>query len=181
MNMRTAVQPPPRDRRRQRRSKRLRALLAALWAGACLPVQAGDCTISLSPLAFALYDPIEQTAPLDSSGNVQVACNPTTFAESLFGVQVTIALGTGSSGSYAARTLRQPPSSVLPYNLYTTAARTTVWGNGTGGTGTVGGAVGGIISGQPNPRGFPVFGRIPPAQDPNVGLHSDTIIVTVTF
>jgi spore coat protein U-like protein len=157
----------------------VRLLPLLLCVGA--PAYAGDCTISLSGMNFGSYDPIERSTPLDSAGSVNVACNPTTLGEALFGVYVDIAFGTGSSGSYAARTLRQPPSSVLQYNLYTTAARTTVWGNGAGGTQTVGGAVGGLLSGQPSPRTFPVYGRIPPLQDPGVGVHGDTVIVTVTF
>ncbi|HVI59780.1 MAG TPA: spore coat U domain-containing protein [Luteimonas sp.] len=156
-------------------------LLAAVLACASTAAQAGSCIVSASAINFGAYDPITTTSPVDSAGNVQVDCDPTTFGELLFGVQVSISLSRGSSGSYAARTLRQPPASILQYNLYTTAARTTVWGDGNGGTQTVDGAVGGYLSGQPTPRSFPVFGRIPTGQDPNLGLHSDTITVTITF
>lgn len=163
-----------------RRARRLGAL-AGLLACTSLAAQAGDCTITTTPINFGVYDPITTTAPLDSTGTVRVQCSATDWLEVLVGVNVSIALSQGSSGSYAARTLRQPPASTLQYNLYTTAARTTVWGNGTGGTGTVGGAVGGVFSGQPSPRSFTIFGRVPAGQDPNIGLHSDTITVTVTF
>lgn len=165
-------------RPRVRSAMRLFGLL--LLACAATTVQAGDCTVSASPISFGTYDPITITGPVDSNGSVRVDCDATTIGEFLFGVNVAIALNQGSSGTYAARTLRQPPSSILQYNLYTTAARTTVWGNGSGGTQTVGGTVGGLFGG-PNPLTFAVFGRVPPGQDPNIGLHSDLITVTVVF
>jgi len=162
------------------RARRL-AALAALLACASLAARAGDCTVSATPINFGAYDPITITTPRESSGTVRVQCRATDFLEGLFGVNVDIALSPGSSGTYAARTLRQGADSVLRYNLYTSAALTTVWGNGGGGTATVGGAVGGLFSGQPSPRSFTIYGRIPVAQDPRLGLHSDTITVTVAF
>lgn len=163
-------------RRRMRRAAIVFGLLACVGT-----VHAGDCTVSTSPVVFGSYDPITITSPIDVNGNVQVNCAPTTLTEILLGVYVTIALNQGSSGTFAARTMRQPPASVLQYNLYTSAARNTVWGNGSGGTQTVAGTVGGLLSGQPTPRSFPVYGRLPAGQDPNLGLHNDLITVTVAF
>ena len=157
-----------------------RYALALLLAGLASAAQAGDCLISATPISFGSYDPVTGTGPVDSTGSVRVDCAATSLGELLFGVNVGIALGQGSSGTYAARTLRQAPGSILQYNLYTTAARSTVWGNGAGGTQTVGGAVGGIF-GQPTPRNFPIYGRIPPGKDPHLGPHSDTVTVVVTF
>ena len=171
--------PRARDRRRIRLTGIV--VLAGLLAGTSLAAQAADCIINTTPINFGAYDPITATAPLDSTGSVRVECSLSGLAEFLFGANVNIALSQGSSGTYAARTLRQGATSVLQYNLYTTAARATVWGNGSGGTSTMGGAVGGIFSGQPSPRIFPIYGRLPAGQDPNLGLHSDTITVTVTF
>jgi len=173
--------PAPAAPAARRGSARHRAGLAILLACAAFAAQAGDCTISTTPISLGTYDPLAGGAPLDSTGTVRVQCSATTILEGLFGVNVSIALSQGSSGSYAARTLRQAPASTMQYNLYTSAARTTVWGNGSGGTGTVGGAVGGLFSGQPSPRNFTIYGRVPPGQDPRLGPHSDTITVTVTF
>lgn len=156
--------------------RRLALLAMAMATGAA---QAGDCTVATSGPAFGTVDPLA-ASPVDANGSVQVSCLPG-LLEILTGVSVTISLGTGGSGTYASRTMRLGTTSTLSYNLYTTAARTTVWGNGTGGTQTVGGAVGGLFSGQPSPRSFPVYGRIPGNQDPAAGLHGDTVIVTVTF
>lgn len=177
-----ATAAPPRTARLDRRPGRAcarRIALAGLLASASLAARAGDCTISTTPINFGSYDPITLSAPLDSTGNVRVQCSATDWGEALFGVNVTVALNQGSSGSYAARTLRRAPGSTLQYNLYTNASRTIVWGNGSGGTGTAGGTVAGLF--QPNFRNFTIYGRIPPGQDPSLGLHTDTITVTVTF
>ena len=177
-----ATTTPPRTApgaRRPAGGRAGRVALAGLLACASLAARAGDCTVSTTPINFGSYDPITITAPLDSTGTVRVQCSPTTILEGLFGVTVNVALSQGSSGSYAARTLRQGPASALQYNLYTNASRTTIWGNGSGGTGTMGGTMAGLF--QPNFRDFPIYGRVPAGQDPNLGLHSDTITVTVTF
>ncbi|WP_181952577.1 Csu type fimbrial protein [Vulcaniibacterium gelatinicum] len=160
--------------------RRARVALAALLCAGAGIARAAECSLSTQPINFGTYDPIELFAPIDSFGAVRVGCTLTTFGELFFGVVVQVRLGTGSSGTYAARTLRQPPASVLQYNLYTSAARTTVWGDGTGGTAAVSGTVGGFFGG-PNPRTFTVYARLPPGQDPSVGPHSDTVTVEVWF
>ncbi len=165
----------------RRRARRWWLGPAALLPWVCGAAQAADCTITLSPINFGVYDPIETTANVDINGNVRVGCILTIVEAAGFGALVTISLSTGSSGSYAPRTMRQGATSILQYNLYITAARAIVWGDGSGGTQVVSGSVGGLLSGQPNPRNFPVFGRLPPAQNPAVGVHTDTITVTVTF
>src|SRR5690606_474315 len=158
----------------------VRGRRARLLARARLPARAAACTNTAAPTNSGASAPIPATAPLDSTGAVRVQCSLSGF-EILFGANVDIALSQGSSGTYAARTLRQGAASVLQYNLYTSAARATIWGNGGGGTSTVGGAVGGWLTGQPTTRNFPIYGRLPAGQDPNLGLHSDSITVTVTF
>lgn len=155
------------------------AVVVTLLASA--GAHAGDCTINAVPVSFGSYDPIQRSTPAVATGSVQVSCRPTSDAEQALGVQVMIALGPGSSGSFGARTLRQGGDSVLRYNLYTTASGGHIWGDGHRGTHTVGGAVGGSSTGQPQNRSFPVYGRIPLGQDPAVGVHSDQVIVTVTF
>lgn len=161
--------------------RRARIALAALLCAGPGLAWGGDCSIGTQPINFGTYDPIELFAPIDSFGAVTVSCGPTTIFEALFGVAVQVRLGTGSAGTYAARTLRKPPASVLQYNLYTDATRTIVWGDGTGGTATTSGTVGGFFSGAPNPRTFTVYARLPPGQDPDAGAHSDTIMVEVRF
>lgn len=143
----------------------LALLLCGVWSGAVM-AQVRDCTLTLAPLSFGNYDPLETTVPVDRATTMRVSCRNNTF--------VQIFYSTGSSGNFAQRTMRQGTSQ-LAYNFYFEPARVSILGDGTGGSfflqGTLGQAGANIT----------LYGRIPPGQDPSVGLHSDTIIVTVTF
>ncbi|WP_181952574.1 Csu type fimbrial protein [Vulcaniibacterium gelatinicum] len=144
--------------------------------------QAQDCRLTTNPLAFGTYDPVETVAPLDASTQFLVDCRDPSR------VTFTATLSPGNSGTYTPRELRLGTSR-LPYNLYRDAARTIVFGDGTGGTqaavcrtGTTGNGCTGSNPPGPDRRAtVPVYGRIPLGADPAAGPHSDTIIVTVTF
>lgn len=128
-----------------------------------------QCRITVNPFAFGTYAP-GNPAPHDVTGNIDVRCTgqPGSF---------TATLSTGSSGSFAQR---QMLSGLIPmaYNLFIDAARTLVWGDGTGGSLTV-------VRSKPGPGRhdfpLPVYGRIPPTQSVGPGLYSDDIIVTIVF
>lgn len=64
-------------------------------------------------------------------------------------------------------------ANLVPYQLYTNPARTTVWGN-TIGTNTVTGTGNGLI--QP----LTVYGRVPSASAP-AGPYLDVITATITY
>jgi spore coat protein U-like protein len=67
-------------------------------------------------------------------------------------------------------------SDLLNYNLFTDAARSAVWGDGTQGTSTLSSKV------QRNkPWVATVYGRIPAGQNVPVGLYSDTLTVTIIW
>lgn len=117
-------------------------------------------------LAFGTYDPLAAT-PLDSQATLTYRCPR--------GQRVRISFDTGLSGAFAAREMRMGNERLL-YNLFLDAARTAVWGDGTGGSGVGPGVV------APGGMGTSVayvFGRVPAAQDAVAGLYSD--IVRVTF
>ena len=68
-------------------------------------------------------------------------------------------------------------SDLLSYNLYFDAARTQVWGDGTGGT-VIWSTAGGH---NPSPS-HTVFGKIPANQTSvSVGSYSDTVTMTLNF
>ncbi len=125
------------------------------------------CTIqaAVGP-AFGTYDPVAGNA-VDAAGSITYQCTPQKPA---------VWLSTGSSGTYAARTLRSG-GNTIQYNLYLDAARTIVWGDGSGGSS--------IDVANPAPgnstKSIPVYGRIPPRQDAAAGTYSDTIVVTFAF
>ena len=137
----------------------LAAVLAALGSNAW-----SACSFNAQGLSFGNYDPFGRTN-LDGAGNIAVTCD--------LGVAYKISLSSGA-GTYAARALTNGPHP-LYYNLYTDASRIVVWGDGNGGTATVGG------SGAGTATNVTVYGRIPADQNAHVGNYSDNIIVTVTF
>ncbi len=65
----------------------------------------------------------------------------------------------------------------LNYNLYLDAARTTIWGDGTGGTQVYSNA------NPPNNTNVTVtiYGRIPASQDVSAGSYTNTVTATINF
>jgi spore coat protein U-like protein len=140
------------------------AVLVALVTLAAPPAsaQSTTCTVSSSGVNFGSYD-VFSTSPDDITGSITVSCSAST--------SYAIALSAGS-GSYGARTLTNGPQ-ILDYNLYTDATRTTVWGDGTGGTATV--------SGTAASQTYTVYGSIAAGQNVSVGSYTDVVVVTLTF
>ncbi len=142
----------------------VRTLVAATFLAAAGRAAAA-CTISAaSGPAFGTYDPLAR-APLDAVGTIAYRCTPP---------RPVVWLSTGSSGTYAYRTLRSGAAE-LRYNLYVDASRTAVWGDGSGGTATDSPTPGNVT------RTVAVYGRIAPLQDAAAGVYSDTIVVTFVF
>lgn len=131
------------------------------------------CTVSTAPLVFGNYDPTSGAA-VDSTGTVTVTCTAVTSIS----VNYTIALGTGLGGSYSPRQMTSGVNA-LPYNLYTNASRSTVWGDGSGGTSLVsdGYTLGLLVV----TRDYTAYGRIPGSQNVAAGAYADTVVVTVTY
>lgn len=144
---------------------------ALLLSLECAPVHAANsCSVSATGVSFGNYNPAV-TSPTTSTGTISVTCT-ITAADT-----ITIALSTGSSGSYTARTMLSG-TNTLTYNLYLDSAHTEIWGNGMSGTSeesftiAAGGGGGSFAT---------VHGEIPAQQNPFPGSYSDTITVTVNF
>jgi spore coat protein U-like protein len=133
-----------------------------------------SCAVSATAVNFGIYDPLSSSAA-QSAGTVSVDCQ--VFVVGLF-VSWTLTLSTGSSGSYAARQLKSGMTS-LSYNIYTNAARTSVWGDGTSGTNMVS-ANTFLIVGS-NTVNYTAYGSIPAAQDRPAGNYTDTLVLTMTY
>jgi len=151
-------------------------LVGSLVSGAAAAV---DCSITTSGVSFGTYDPTVAT-PNDATGQLTVVCTYSSGGGTR--VDYTVALSTGSSGSYVQRLLRAG-TSTLSYNLYDSATRTVVWGNGLGGTGLASGSltVGPGVGNGLREASHPIYGRIPAQQAPAIGDYSDTIVVTLIF
>jgi spore coat protein U-like protein len=96
-------------------------------------------------------------------------------------VDYTVALSTGSSGSYMNRTLRSGLNT-LNYNLFIDAALSQVWGVNGGATAARSGAMNLFFFAPTAQSDLTIYGSIPAGQY-NVapGSYNDTIIVTVTY
>ncbi len=149
-----------------RRASTVRALALAAALAPSRARGAPTCSFGVAgALAFGVYDPLA-TAPTDSSSTMSYRCPK--------GQLVQISLDAGLAGSFAARALTLGTERLL-YNLYLDAARTIVWGDGTGGS-QVGPGV--TTHGAGGTTTVYVFGRIPAGQDVVAGTYGDTIRVT---
>ena len=126
-------------------------------------------------MAFGIYDPLA-AAPLDSTSTVQVTCTSDRPPRVTYEVQ----LDTGQAGSFAPRAMTNGLSQ-LTYNLYIDAARSAVWGDGTGGTAVVTADYNLTPPGSTQTDTYTVYGRVPAGQVVTVGSYLDTITVTLVF
>ena len=130
---------------------------------------ASNCLVTAAPLAFADYD---ASGTVDGSANLSVRCSS--------GTPYTIKLGGGVNGTVAQRLLSDGTND-LEYNLFTSAARPTIWGE-TLGTDTVPGIGQGMSSTKANTH--TVYGTIANSdanQDAPTGQYTDTVAVTVEY
>jgi len=134
------------------------------------------CQISAGPLNFGTYVP-GSGAALRVSTTISVQCTNGTAAP-------TLALSAGTSGgSMTNRLMLGPASTKLQYNLYTSNAYTTVFGDGTGGSATVPVAIG--ANSFVTPIQVTVFGQLPDnttnqgAATP--GTYTDIVTATLTY
>jgi spore coat protein U-like protein len=142
------------------------AAVLMMWA-LCGRAEAA-CTISTTAVSFGTYD-VYNASATTSTGTITYRC-----AGSDHNISVTIS--TGSSGTFANRTLKKT-SENLTYNLYRDAAFATVWGDGSGTTATY------QINNPPNNTdvNLTVYGRVQALQDVSAGSYSDTVIATISF
>lgn len=130
-------------------------------------LRAANCTVTATPLAFGKYDPLS-AAPRNRNARITLTCN----GQGTF----IVALSTGESGSYDPRYMTGGAGSdQLNYNLYTSVAHTSIFGDGTNGTRAVSQRF------KNNTKRVTVYGQIPAMENIAAGNYSDTITVSVTF
>ena len=131
------------------------------------------CSASASGAAFGPVDPLA-AGSYDTTGTITVSCSGLV---GLF-VNYSVALGPGS-GTTSNRTLTAGPHQ-LAYNLYTSPARTIVWGDGTGGSSVVSG--GALLTIGGFTQQHTVYGRVSSGQTTTAaGAYADTIVITITY
>lgn len=128
-----------------------------------------SCTVGASTLAFP-----SATSAAIAAGNVDATGTLTVNCTS--GSPYTIALdaGTGVGATVTSRKM-SAGAQLLSYSVYTTTARTTVWGDGTAASVTV------PETGTGASQSIPVYGRIFSGQVVTAQVYSDTINITVAY
>lgn len=131
----------------------------------------GFVTVSATALPFGTYSP---ASPAPTQGNVVVtaACTGGLLGGKL--PPFTVALSAGS-GSFSQR-LMVSGSYTLQYQIYTSAVLSTVWGDGTGSTSTIGGGNNGSAS-----QTITGYGVMPAGQFATPGMYSDTVTITLSY
>jgi spore coat protein U-like protein len=135
--------------------------------GAAPVYAAPSCTVSTTSVNFGSYNVFTGSAT-DSTGTITIDCNGSAK-------DIVVTLSKGASASFSPRTMLKG-SEALSYNLYRDAARTSVWGDGTGGTSTY------TNANPPNsPFNVTIYGRVPAGQDVSAGVYSDTVAAVINF
>jgi len=138
-------------------------------AGLSINAAHADCSLSSTSIVFGTYSVIS-AAPTDTTGILTYRCGNRDH-------DIMISFDTGGAPSFSSRRLVNG-SEQLFYNLYLDAARTVIWGDGTGGS---------QFYFNHNPQAnnqdieVPIYGRMPPLQDVGVGTYTNTITVTLNF
>jgi spore coat protein U-like protein len=143
----------------------------AASVGATLGVSANvtaDCTIAAAPsLLVSTYNPL--IGAVAATATLAVTCTQGTVA--------TIGLDTGANAVSAVGTTRAMTDGTdfLMYDLYTSSAHSTIWGNGAG-TAVIEAAAPSAAT-----IDYTVYGLVPGAQDVPTGTYNDSVAVTVSF
>lgn len=124
-----------------------------------------SCTVTPAILAFGNYSGTQ----VDGQTDITVLCTS--------GTAYTVVLDTGAnSASLSPRTMAGTPSGSLNYDLYNDSGRTTIWGDGSGATGTIADTGSGLA------KTHTVYGRIPASQlGAPAGAYTDTVNITVNY
>ena len=127
-----------------------------------------SCIVDATPVVFGNYTGIS-----GGSSSAAATVSPTCTVGTAYTIE--LCAGLGNSATYANRKLTGPSGSVINYNLYSDAARTVVWGDGSAGTARPSG----IGTGTAQP--ISLYCSVPSAQAVAVGSYSDTVTVTLTY
>jgi spore coat protein U-like protein len=129
------------------------------------------CSATATTLAFTAYTP--GAGAKANNSTISVKCTKNT--------PYTISLNGGSTaGGTIAQRLMASGANTLQYNLFTTAAFSQIFGDGSGTSKTVAGTGAGVATAN----AVTVFGQLPDSatnQAAVAGSYSDTITVTVTY
>ena len=156
-------------------------VLLALAGAAQAATKSDSFLVSATVAKNCIIDAPDLTFP-DFDGATDVVANSTISVRCTIGTTFDVDLSTGSSTSYALRTLRNGPD-LLNYNLYADAGYTTIWGNNTGGSGRPATGTGAGM-GLPQAQLLRVYGRLRGSDNTGpvpAALYTDNIVATITY
>jgi spore coat protein U-like protein len=153
------------DLRRMQCGAMAAVLLIAMWQP--LPAWASCSFISVTDVGFGTYNVFDALPNTSGVGSITIKCQGGP------GYAYDITLSTGQSHSFASRLMKSGANS-LSYNIYTSATRSIVWGDGTAGSSTQ-------SAYKNNTTTLSLFGQIPAGQDVANGIYTDNLIATVIF
>lgn len=134
---------------------------------------AAVCQVKAAVLSFGAYD-VLSPIPKDATAQFTVTCNNVRAPDV---VPVQVQLSAGRSGNAAQRLMPGATTgSNLYYNLYLNPAMSTVFGDGTAGSGVLTNSVN-----KSNPWTVTIYGRIPPLQNLPVGSYTDSLTITILY
>lgn len=130
------------------------------------------CSVSAGDMAFGAATPVSDTT-IDAVASIDVSCTGLAAVGS-----ITVRMGSGNYGTIAARKMASGVNR-LDYNIYSDAARTAIWGDGSGGYSgvTVFNSLG-LLTWNTS---TPAYGRMTLPAIAIPGVYTDTVVVTVEF
>lgn len=131
-------------------------LLAPLLAQA-------DCRVEARPVAFGMLWDLQRSGA-NAEGLVLVDCAGA--------INLRVSMGPGLNAVQASGRRLLNGAMPLPYNLYTDAAHSQLWGDGSAGT---------VAPFTPAQAMLTVYARIPATQPPAAGAYTDAVEVTVDW
>lgn len=143
-----------------------------------LPVSAAcalcTCTVSATGVSFGTYNSFSPSS-VEGTGDVRIGCGGDVGT-----VAYTIQLNRGLYSAGFGQRQMGSGGNRLNYDLYTSPARATIWGDGSSATGFISDLLNVLLGGSS--RNHIVYGRIPARQTSAVvGGYSDTITITVIY
>jgi spore coat protein U-like protein len=147
-----------------RAMRKTAVLMCLAICGAALPAMAAcSWTANMTTMNFGAYNVFGATAVTATSvGSINCTGN----------YNVTIAATAGNGGAFSP--LRKMVGGAQ-YNIYTDAAMTIIWGDGTGGSTKDGGTINGGTATVTE------YGNVPLSQDLAPGAYTDSLTVTMAY
>ena len=139
----------------------------------CPALAAPTCTLAGVNLAFPAYDS-RRVSPTDTIGQINLSCAGIAGELASFSLQ----LSPGTGAGFGSRSMRMGNFS-LSYNLYTNPARTSIWGDGNGGSYVLSDSF--TVARPGTSKSYAVYGRIPASQNVPIGTYTDLVTVTLSF